>query len=92
MKISINQVARLARLSLSEDEKNMFGLQLENILSYVDTLNGLDTTKVEPTSHVITISNVVREDVPVRSLSREEALLNAPDGTSEFYRVPKIIE
>lgn len=92
MKISINQVARLARLSLSEDEKNMFGLQLENILSYVDTLNGLDTTQVEPTSHVITISNVVREDVPVRSLSREEALLNAPDGTSEFYRVPKIIE
>lgn len=92
MKISINQVARLARLSLSEDEKNMFGLQLENILSYVDTLNGLDTTQVEPTSHVITISNVVREDVPARSLSREEALLNAPDGTSEFYRVPKIIE
>ncbi len=92
MKISINQVARLARLSLSEDEKNIFGLQLENILSYVDTLNGLDTTHVEPTSHVITISNVVREDVLVRSLSREEALFNAPDGTSEFYRVPKIIE
>ncbi len=92
MKISIDQIANLARLSLTGDEKDTFGRQLDSILSYMDTLNALDTENVEPTSHVISISNVVREDVPAQSLPREEALRNAPDGTAEFYRVPKIIE
>ena len=92
MKISIDQIAQLARLSLNGEEKNTFGRQLDSILSYMDTLNGLDTTNVEPISHVISISNIVREDVPARSLPREEALRNAPDGTAEFYRVPKILE
>ena len=92
MKISIDQIAQLARLSLTGEEKNTFGRQLDSILSYMDTLNGLDTANVEPTSHVISISNIVREDVPAASLPREEALRNAPDGTAEFYRVPKILE
>ena len=92
MKIPIEHIAHLARLSLSDRELELFGGQLESILSYMDTLNELDTNHVEPTSHVIAISNITREDVRVPSLSREEALMNAPDKTGKFYRVPKIIE
>ena len=92
MKISIDQVSRLARLSLSGDEKETFGRQLDSILSYMETLNALQTADTEATSHVLAISNVVREDAPATSLPREEALRNAPDGAGEFYRVPKIIE
>ncbi len=92
MKISIDQVSRLARLSLSGDEKDTFGRQLDSILSYMETLNALQTSDIDATSHVLAISNVVREDSPAASLPREEALRNAPDGTGEFYRVPKIIE
>ncbi len=92
MKISMEHLSRLARLSLSDEEKERFGNQLDSILNYMDTLNELDTNNVEPTSHVISIHNIVREDVPVASLDREYALLNAPDRADTFYRVPKIIE
>jgi aspartyl-tRNA(Asn)/glutamyl-tRNA(Gln) amidotransferase subunit C len=92
MKISIDHLSRLARLSLSDEEKELFGNQLSSILSYMEQLNELDTGNVEPTSHVISINNVVREDLPQLSLDREEALSNAPDRTDKFYRVPKIIE
>jgi aspartyl-tRNA(Asn)/glutamyl-tRNA(Gln) amidotransferase subunit C len=92
MKISMEHLSRLARLSLSDEEKERFANQLDSILNYMDTLNELDTRNVEPTSHVISIQNVVREDVPVASLDRENALLNAPDREDAFYRVPKIIE
>jgi aspartyl-tRNA(Asn)/glutamyl-tRNA(Gln) amidotransferase subunit C len=92
MKISTDHLSRLARLSLPEDEKVRFGNQLDSILSYMDKLNELDTKDVEPTSHVISMSNVVRDDTAEPSLPRDEALSNAPDSTGEFYRVPKIIE
>ena len=92
MKISIDKVSKLARLALSEDEKATFGNQLDSVLEYMDTLNGLDTAGVDPTSHVLAISNVFREDVAVGCLPRQEALRNAPDPTEEFYRVPRIIE
>ena len=92
MKISIDHIANLARLSLSGEEREMFGQQLESILSYMDTLNELNTGNIEPTSHVLAIRNVTREDVNTPSLVREDALANAPDKTEKFYRVPKIIE
>ncbi len=92
MKISIDHIAHLARLSLSDTERVLFGEQLESILSYMDKLNELDTKDIEPTSHVIAILNVTREDVGKPSLGREDALVNAPDKTEKFYRVPKIIE
>lgn len=95
MKISreeIEHIALLGRLSLSEEEKELFGPQLSNILDYVEQLNELDTRDVEPTSHVIPLSNVMREDIPGGSISREEALMNAPSHTEKFFRVPKIIE
>ncbi len=92
MKISIEHIAHLSRLSLSDKEKELFGGQLDSILSYMEKLNELDTRDIEPTSHVIAISNITRDDVQRLSLDREDALMNAPDKTEKFYRVPKIIE
>jgi aspartyl-tRNA(Asn)/glutamyl-tRNA(Gln) amidotransferase subunit C len=92
MKISTDHLSKLARLSLADEEKVRFGIQLESIISYMDKLNELDTKDIEPTSHVISICNVIRDDLAEPSLPREEALRNAPDSSGEFYRVPKIIE
>ncbi len=92
MNISIEHLSRLARVALTEEEKFRYGNQLDNILHYVEKLNELDTKGIEPTSHVVSISNVMREDALRHSLNREDALMNAPDKTDAFYRVPKIIE
>jgi len=91
-KREVDHVAVLARLDLSENEKDTLTEQLSNILTYVDKLNELDTTGVEPTSHVLDISNVMREDAPAQSLPQERALANAPDKAAGHYKVPKIIE
>jgi len=92
MKISVEYSAKLARLSLSEEEKVLFGSQLDSILSYMEKLNELNTKDIEPTSHVLSLSNVMRDDTPGNSLPRKDALINAPEHTDKFYRVPKIIE
>jgi aspartyl-tRNA(Asn)/glutamyl-tRNA(Gln) amidotransferase subunit C len=95
MKISkqeVEHVARLARLELSEQEKEKLADQLSNILTYVETLNSIDTTGVEPTSHVLDIKNVMRDDVALPGLTQEQALANAPDKAAGHYKVPKIIE
>ncbi len=95
MKISLKEVshiAHLARLELTEEELEKFSIQLSKILSYMDKLNELDTSNIEPTSHVIPIKNVFRDDVVFPSLSSEEALRNSPERTDNFFRVPRIIE
>jgi len=88
----VKHIVKLSRLILSEEELLTYGGQLSAILDYVEQLNGLDTMDIEPTSHVLPITNVMRDDVPNRCLSSEEALQNAPDPAGKFYRVPKIIE
>lgn len=88
----MEHVASLARLALREEEVELFTAQLSDILTYVAKLNELDTKDVEPTSHVLPVKNVLREDEKGRSVEREKALLNAPDRTEEFFRVPKVIE
>ena len=88
----VGHIARLSRLSLTEDEMDIFSGQLSSIIEYVEQLNRLDTAGVSPTSHVLPLSNVMRDDVPKPSLPRGEALRNAPDATEKFYRVPRIIE
>lgn len=92
IKDEIEHVARLARIALTDEEKDLFGSQLVSILRYIEKLNEIDTTGIEPTSHVLSLSNVMRDDVVEQSLSREEALANAPARTEQFYRVPRIIE
>jgi aspartyl-tRNA(Asn)/glutamyl-tRNA(Gln) amidotransferase subunit C len=92
MKMDIEKVARLARLELSEEEKVTFGNQLEQILTYMEQLNRLDTTGVEPTSHAIPVHNVFREDEVNASLAQEEVLAIAPDEEDGHFKVPRIIE
>ncbi|HXX80014.1 MAG TPA: Asp-tRNA(Asn)/Glu-tRNA(Gln) amidotransferase subunit GatC [Thermodesulfovibrionales bacterium] len=92
MKLDVEHIAQLARLALTDAEKERFATQLASILSYVGKLRELDTSGIEPTSHVVTISNVVREDRVSTSLTKDIALMNAPDRAGDFYRVPKIIE
>ena len=90
--MDINHVAMLARLNLTDDEKEQFEKQVGSIINYIDKLNELDTSSIEPTAHVLPISNVFREDELKTSLPREKALQNAPEKDDGFYRVPKIIE
>ena len=95
MKISkqeVEHVAKLARLELAEGEKDTLIDQLSDILTYVETLNGLDTKGVEPTSHVLDIKNVMRDDVSAPSIPQEQALANAPEKAAGHFKVPKIIE
>jgi aspartyl-tRNA(Asn)/glutamyl-tRNA(Gln) amidotransferase subunit C len=94
MKVEIQEVehvARLARLKLSEDEKELFTGQLNAILEYMEKLNELDTGAIEPTFHVVSHQNVMREDKVKESQSQEAALDNAPDKAQKCFRVPKII-
>jgi aspartyl-tRNA(Asn)/glutamyl-tRNA(Gln) amidotransferase subunit C len=88
----VEHVARLARLALSAEEKERMGRELNNILGYIDKLLGLDTEGVEPTSHAVPMTNVLRADEPVPSFSQEEMLANAPDPVGSLFRVPRIIE
>jgi len=84
-------IAELAQLKLREDEIEKFQEELNQILSYVEKLNEIDTSQVEPLSHPLPTINVYREDKKETSLPREEALKNAPDSTEEFFKVPKVI-
>ncbi|MFA5354683.1 MAG: Asp-tRNA(Asn)/Glu-tRNA(Gln) amidotransferase subunit GatC [Thermodesulfovibrionales bacterium] len=88
----VRHIARLARLHLAEEEVSTMGGQLNAIIEYVEQLGSLDTTDVEPTSHVLPLQNVMRDDAPRPSLLPEDALRNAPDPSEAFYRVPKIID
>ena len=92
MKMDIEKVARLARLELSEEEKKTFGNQLEQILTYMEQLNRLDTTGVEPTSHAIPIQNAFRGDETKPSFPQEEVLGIGPDQEEGYFKVPRIIE
>lgn len=92
MKMNIEKVARLARLELSEEEKVTFGNQLEQILTYMEQLNRLETSGVEPTSHAIPIYNVFRKDEVKPSFPQEEVLTIAPDEEDGHFKVPRIIE
>lgn len=95
MKISkkdVEYVSKLAKLRLSKKEKEKFTKQLDQILKYVDKLNELDTEKVKPTSHVLPLKNVFREDKIGKSLKVEKVLKNAPEKAKGFFKVPKVIE
>ena len=88
----VEHVARLARLELSDADKERMRRELDGILSYIDKLRALDTEGVEPTSHAVPMTNVMREDAPRPSFPQADMLANAPDRSGEFFRVPKIIE
>jgi aspartyl-tRNA(Asn)/glutamyl-tRNA(Gln) amidotransferase subunit C len=87
----VEHIAALARLEFSDEEKEKFTHQLNDILQYIEKLNELDTANVEPLSHVIELSNVFRDDVVKPSISTEEALKNAPAKVDTLFKVPKVI-
>ena len=88
----VEHVARLARLSLGPEEKERMRRELDVILTYIDKLRAVDTRSVEPTSHAVPMTNVMRDDVVQPSLPQSDMLANAPDRSGDFFRVPKIIE
>ncbi|WP_068777870.1 Asp-tRNA(Asn)/Glu-tRNA(Gln) amidotransferase subunit GatC [Paenibacillus sp. FJAT-26967] len=89
---NVEHVAKLARLNLSEEEKEQFTEQLNAILKYAEQLNKLDTDHVEPTSHPISVSNVTREDQVKPSLSLDKVMLNAPEEEEGQFKVPAVME
>jgi len=87
----VEHIAELARLKFNDEELENFTNQLNEILTYVDKLNELNTENVEPLSHPIENNNVFRDDKVKPSVSKEEALKNAPEKDENFFRVPKVI-
>lgn len=89
-KDDVRYAAKLAELELEEKDMKKFVPQLDKILDYVAEISGVDTEGVAPTSHVLDIKNVFRDDEPKESLILEAALKNAPDEVDSGFKVPKI--
>ncbi|MFQ5823634.1 MAG: Asp-tRNA(Asn)/Glu-tRNA(Gln) amidotransferase subunit GatC [bacterium] len=87
----VDKIAALAKLEFSSEEKQKLTKQLDQIVVYVEKLNQLDTEDVKPTSHVIDLKNVLREDKVEEWLTQEEALKNAPAKKNGYFSVPKVI-
>ncbi|SIS65545.1 Asp-tRNA(Asn)/Glu-tRNA(Gln) amidotransferase subunit GatC [Salimicrobium flavidum] len=88
----VKHVANLARLSITEDEAKTFTKQLDDIITYAEQLNELDTEGVEPTTHVLDLKNVMRKDEPKDWIKKEDALKNAPDQQDGQFKVPSIMD
>ncbi|KAF0816076.1 MULTISPECIES: Asp-tRNA(Asn)/Glu-tRNA(Gln) amidotransferase subunit GatC [unclassified Cytobacillus] len=88
----VKHVAHLARLAMTEEEAKAYTEQLDKMISFAELLNELDTEDVEPTSHVLDMKNVLREDKAKKGLPQEEVLKNAPDHQDGYIKVPSIIE
>lgn len=86
---TVRHVARLARLHLEPDEQRRMERELSGILEHIDAIQALDLDGVEPTTHVISLENVMREDVPRPSLPVDEALREAPDVVEDRFAVVK---
>ena len=89
---TVERVARLARLALTAEDRERFADQLGRILEYCARLNALPLGDVPPTSHVIPITNVLREDAVTPSLDHDEVLAQAPASEGGFFRVPRVLE
>ena len=90
--IDIKYVAHLARLHLTPDEEKKLGAQLGHILGYIEKLNELDVSNVEPTAHAVPLVNVTRPDETRPPLPQGDALRNAPAQANGLFIVPKIVE
>jgi aspartyl-tRNA(Asn)/glutamyl-tRNA(Gln) amidotransferase subunit C len=88
----VQYVARLARIALTPAEEEKFAAQLTHVLGYIEKLNQLDVSGIEPTAHAVPLVNVVRPDEVRPSLTNQEALRNAPAKANGLFLVPKIVE
>lgn len=91
-KEQVKHVAHLARLEINEDEVEIFTEQLGEIIEMAEKLNELDTTNIEPTSHIFVQKNVMRDDVPEKGLPLEEVLKNVPEHENGQIKVPAILD
>jgi aspartyl-tRNA(Asn)/glutamyl-tRNA(Gln) amidotransferase subunit C len=87
----VDKIANLARLEFNSEEKEDIKSDLQQMIEFIDKLNELDTTGVEPLLHMSENINVLREDEVSGTISREEALKNAPLHDEQFFKVPKVI-
>ncbi|EWH23160.1 Asp-tRNA(Asn)/Glu-tRNA(Gln) amidotransferase subunit GatC [Bacillus haynesii] len=88
----VKHVAHLARLAITDEEAAMFTEQLDSIISFAEELNEVDTENVKPTTHVLQMKNIMREDVPDKGLPVEDVVKNAPDQKDGYIRVPSILD
>jgi len=88
----VNKLAQLAKLHFDDDQKTEIKDDLQKMIAFVEKLNELDTTGVRPLLHMSDEVNVLREDEIKGSVSREEALQNAPSHDGHFFKVPKVIK
>jgi len=88
----VQHVSKLARLNLTAEEEQTLTGQLNAILKYAEKLNELDTEDIEPTTHVLHVSNVMREDETKESLSIEQVMRNAPEEEDGQFKVPAVME
>mgnify|MGYP001201573435 CR=1 FL=1 len=87
----VRKVAKLARLELPEDQLEIYTSQIEEILSYIDQLQVIDTENISPTTRAVEVVNEMREDMVEINCSREDILDQAPHREGDFFRVPKIL-
>ena len=90
--MDVGYVAHLARIELTDEETVLFQGQLDQVLHYVEQLNELDVSDVEPTAHAIPVYNVLRKDEVGQSLNHADIMANAPASSDGHIRVPKIID
>ena len=87
----VAHVARLARIELTEDELDLYSVQLAAVLDHAAQVASLDTSAVSPTAHPLPLKNVLRKDEPAPSLDREEVLSQAPSVEDNRFRVPRVL-
>jgi len=90
-KEEVEHVAWLAHIELTDQEKALFTEQFNEILDYFKKIDEVDTTEVEPTNHVLELTNIFRKDETAPSLTSEEALKNAPKKENKFFKAPRIV-
>jgi len=88
----VEYVAHLSRIDLKAQELEMISGQLGGILDFIDKLKEADISNVTPTSHILPLNNVLRQDIVQESLSAQKALENSPETKGNFFKVPKVIE
>lgn len=88
----IDNLAKLSHLSFSDQERKEIKADLQEMISFIEKLNEVNTEGVTPLLHMSSNVNILRDDIVQRSVSREEALKNAPDTDGTFFKVPKVIK
>jgi len=91
-KKDVEHISKLARLGMTEEEKDLFTEQLSKILDYAETINKLDTEKVAPTSHAVPVKNVLREDKTEKFRDTKAIIAGAPEEENNMFSVPRILE